>query len=147
LLDLLQQNIKLLYREERLKILVDIALHVAKNSPRSFLRCKAFEVLISVGKMEGVGIHKVEREVEQTLRAETSRWTGSLRKIPDQWRGMKTKAGEMDMFRAQISSITVDSPSLSLEVSHIDSKLIRRRQRLNVLPGRLTRLPECSIHW
>jgi hypothetical protein len=110
LLDLIQQNIKLLYSETRFKVLVEIALQVAKGSPRSFLRCKAFELLISIGKVEGVGLQKVEREVEQTLKGDKSRWVGSFKKIAEQWRGMKVRAGEKDKFRAQLSFITVDYP-------------------------------------
>jgi hypothetical protein len=117
LLDLVQQNIDLLYSEPRFKMLVGMALHVARASPRSFLRCKAFELLVCIGNLQGVGTLKVEREVEQTLKADTlSRWAGSVKKIHDQWRGMKLRGGEADKFRAQLSSITVDYVPVDIQV-------------------------------
>ena len=119
LLDLLQKNLKLFYSETLFKTLVDMLLQVSRSSLRSFLRCKSFEVLISIGKLEGVGVPKVEREVEQTVKSEPSRWSGSMKKIPEQWRGMKHRAGEVDKFRAQLFLITVDYPPVLQVVIYV----------------------------
>jgi hypothetical protein len=104
LLDLLQQNI-VVFGPDRFNILVDLGLSVAKNSQNSFLRLKALEVLLSIGKLDGVGVVKVESYIEKALKDDIR--SGKFKKVVSKWPSVKKRAEEMGSFRGQLSSVTV----------------------------------------
>ena len=104
LLDLLQHNTAI-FGPDRFNILVEIGLSAAKNCQNSFLRLKALEVLLSIGKMDGIGVPKVENYIEKALKDDLR--SGKFKKVVGKWPSVKKRAEEMSSFRGQLSSITV----------------------------------------
>jgi hypothetical protein len=104
LLDLIQQSIKPSYPkwvDESIKL----AVYVTKTTKRTFLRRKALEMLLSIGRMEGVGLVNIERELSQS--------TG-VKKLTEDWRETKRQGEWRANFQARLSSIVVDSKSTLL---------------------------------
>ena len=99
LLDLKQQAIKpgcLKWVDES----IQLAMYVAKTAVNSFLRRKALETLLSVGKMEGVGLINIERELS---------YATENRKLAGDWKEVKIESERRANFRGQLSSIVADS--------------------------------------
>jgi hypothetical protein len=111
LLDLVQQHLPSLCTEHHFPRLMEMVLDVAKSSQRSFLRSKALEGLLNIGRIDGIGLVKVESHLQRTLKEETR-----SKKAVAQWRELKKKEEESISFRAQLSTITVVLPRLDERV-------------------------------
>jgi len=90
ILDLIEQFAKHLDNGKIHSKVVEIASRIAQESPRSFMRCKAFEVLIAISQKTGA-THTVnlvnemlERNVQQGLKEKaTIQWTVMRRRALD----------------------------------------------------------------
>jgi len=101
LLDLIQQSIKPdcpKWVDESIKL----AMYVTKTTTHTFLRRKALEMLLSIGRMEGVGLVNIEKELSQSA---------EIKKLTEDWREVKRLAEWRANFRARLASIVVDSKS------------------------------------
>jgi hypothetical protein len=98
LLDLIQQSIKPDWVDESIKL----AMYVTKTSAHTFLRRKALEMLLSIGKMDAVGLVNIEKELSQSI---------EIKKLAEDWREVKRLGEWRTNFRARLASIVVDSKS------------------------------------
>ena len=101
LLDLIQQSIKP-DRSKWVDESIKLAMYVTKTSAHTFLRRKALEMLLSIGKMEGVGLVNIEKELSQSP---------EIKKLAEDWREVKRLGEWRTDFRARLASIVVDSKS------------------------------------
>ena len=102
LLDLIQQSIRP-GSPRRFDDSIRLAMYVVKNAAHSFLRRKALEVLLSIGKVEGVGLVSIEKELAQAT---------ENRKLVEDWKEVKRQAERRATFRAQLASIVCDSKNI-----------------------------------
>ena len=109
LLDLIQQHRTLL--QLPFSKLVDLLLDVAKTSNHSFLRSKALEVLLAIGRLERIGIPIMENELQKRAGG-----SPQFRRATFQWRHVKKRGEEAAGFLAQLSPVTVFLPPLKDQV-------------------------------
>jgi hypothetical protein len=98
LLDLIQQSIKPDWVDKSIKL----AMYVTKTSAHTFLRRKALEMLLSIGKMDAVGLVNIEKELSQSI---------EIKKLAEDWREVKRLGEWRTNFRTRLASIVVDSKS------------------------------------
>ena len=108
LMDLIQQHLHLFDVDMHFSQLVELVLDLVRNAQRSFLRIKALELLLHIGRLEGVGLAKVETYFVTAMRKETG--SGNLKRVAGIWQIIKKRAQDMDAFREQLSTITVFRP-------------------------------------
>jgi hypothetical protein len=94
ILDLIQQHIQPLDSGKVNFKVMEFSLRVAKQSPYSYLRCKAFEVLAAMSSKPGIGQAPVQR-VYDLLAGDT--WPVELRgKVSNQWKIMRLRAVDVE---------------------------------------------------
>jgi len=111
LLDLVQQNLRALCHPALgldYKVVTDTVLYVATTSQQSFLRLKALEVLLKIGKLEHVGVMKVENYIERTINEDIK--SGKFKQVVGKWPNVKQREQDLANFKAQLEAITVFSP-------------------------------------
>jgi len=111
LLDLVQHNLRTLCHPSLgmdFKVITDTVLSVAMNSTHSYLRLKALEVLLKIGKLEHVGIVRIENYIEQSLKEEIR--SVKFKQVRGKWPDVKQREQDMANFKAQLEAITVFSP-------------------------------------
>lgn len=111
LLDLVQHNLRTLCHPSLgmdFKAVTDTVLTVAMNSTHSYLRLKALEVLLRIGKLEHVGIVRIENYIEQSLKEEIR--SAKFKQVRGRWPDVKQREEDMANFKAQLEAITVFSP-------------------------------------
>lgn len=97
ILDLIQQHISSLHSGKINDKVVKLSISVAKQSPYSFLRCKAFELLAQLSAREGVGNMPVQL-VNSLLRRNDIWSREELTKVINQWKMMRKRAIDLEQF-------------------------------------------------
>jgi hypothetical protein len=94
ILDLIQQHIQPLDSGKVNFKVMEFSLRIAKQSPYSYLRCKAFEVLAAMSSKPGIGQAPIQR-VYDLLAGDT--WPVELReKVSNQWKIMRFRAVDVE---------------------------------------------------
>lgn len=142
LLDLVQQNLRILCNATlgmEYKAVTDIVLYVATTSQQSFLRLKALEVLWKIGKLEHVGVTRVENYIERALKEELR--SRKLKQVVGKWPNVKQREQDMVNFKSQLEAITVFTPQY--DRVHSSKTLLKgRHPRYRRTPSR-----HSSQHW
>ena len=100
ILDLIQQHIQPIDSRKINYKAMEFSLEVAKNSPSSYLRCKAFEVLAAISSKPGIGQAPVHK-VHDLLAGDT--WALEKReKVANEWRILRKRAVEVDYFLSDL---------------------------------------------
>jgi len=95
-LDLIQQHVQTIDSGKINDKVVNLAFKVAKESSRSFLMCKALEILAAMSLKRGVGLMPTEM-VNDLL--ENNNWDSKKRdKFRDQWFVMRKRAVDMEKY-------------------------------------------------
>ena len=116
ILDLIQQFAQSLDNGKIHDKVVKLAAQVAQESPHSFLRCKAFAVLIALGSKAGA-THTLSMVTDMV---EKDSWpTGLREKVIAQWRVMRRRALDMEAYYQDTERQTPPDFALSLQVSHV----------------------------
>jgi hypothetical protein len=111
ILDLIQQHIQPLDSGKVNYKVMEFSLEVAKRSPYSYLRCKAFEVLAAMSSKPGIGQAPVQK-VYDLLAGDI--WAQDVReKVAKQWRIMRNRAVDVESFLTELRNKT---PSPSIQV-------------------------------
>jgi hypothetical protein len=107
ILDLIQQHIQPIDSGKVNYKVMQFSIEVAKNSPYSYLRCKAFEVLAAMSSKPGIGQAPIGR-VNELLAEDT--WRLEKReKVANQWRILRKRAVDVDYF---LTDLRNKAPSL-----------------------------------
>lgn len=116
ILDLIQQHIQPLDSGKVNYKVMEFSLQVAKMTPYSYLRCKAFEVLATMSLKPGIGRAPVEKVHDLLARGI---WDEELReKVGNQWRIMRKRAVDMDCYIIDLRNKSPNTTSLILRVLH-----------------------------
>jgi len=100
ILDLIQQHIQPLDSGKVNYKVMEVSLRVAKQSPYSYLRCKAFEVLAAMSSKPGIGQAPIQK-VYDLLAGDT--WPGELRgKVTSQWKVMRLRAVDVESYLREL---------------------------------------------
>lgn len=103
ILDLIQQHVQMIDTDKIYDFdskvdnkIVELSLEVVKQSPYSYLRGKAFELLIAMSSKSGIGLMPI-KEVNELLAK--SDWPRDMKnKVRDQWRVMRDRAVDAEHF-------------------------------------------------
>jgi hypothetical protein len=120
ILDLIQQYIQPIQSGKIDNEVINLCIRVTKDSPYSYLRCKAFEVLAVMSSKPGVGQAPIHF-VNALLMGET--WAPEIQeKVRGQWRVMRTRAVEFECYLTEVSSkvnkIVPSTPS-AIQVNYL----------------------------
>jgi hypothetical protein len=109
LLDILHQGLrrKMWSGASWFNKMINLSLDVVRVANHSFLRQKALEVLHAVGRVDEIGLNKIERELEQASRANGA--TVNARKAYTKWRDVKRYEAQMDAFNEQLQPIILEA--------------------------------------
>jgi hypothetical protein len=117
ILDLIQQLLCPICTHTEIDDLIKLSLSVARSSNHSFLRYKALELLFAIGGIESVGMSKIEKSLDQTLKEDLV--PTNFRRAMSKRREVQKRGNDMANFRAQLLPITVDFPPPSQQVRSI----------------------------
>lgn len=148
ILDLIQQHIQPLDSGKINYKVMEVCLQVAKLSPYSYLRCKAFELLATMSSKPGIGQVPIQR-VNDLLGQES--WPLEvIEKVETQWRIMRKRAVDVDCYLTALRNKSPymlpqahPSHSVFFLLALTDRSVMRHLQ----IPQQIARLTRYSHFW